>query len=57
MPYEGLFRMSPGKNRLLYLEEIPVNGYTSADTAKLRDKVYSIMEKKMIEYNGGWRKE
>lgn len=56
MPYESLFRMSPGQSRLLYLEEIPVNGYTVNDVAKLKAEVYAIMERKLIEYDYGWRK-
>ena len=57
MPYESLFLMSPGRSRILYLDEIPVAGYTLADTEKLKDEVYVIMEKKLFEYDGAWRKE
>jgi 1-acyl-sn-glycerol-3-phosphate acyltransferase len=57
MPYQSLFRMSPGRNRLLYLEEIPVEGYTLSDITKLKDQVYDIMEKKLVEYNATWRKK
>lgn len=56
MPYESIFHMSPGRCRLLYLDEIPVEGYTSKDTGKLKQHVYGIMQKKLIEYNAGWRK-
>ena len=56
MPYESLFRMTPGRSRILYLDEIPVAGYTLTDVGKLRDAVYAVMEKKLIEYNGAWRK-
>jgi len=56
MPYESMFRMSPGINRILYLNEIPVNGYTLADVGRLKDEVYAIMEKKLIEYDAAWRK-
>jgi len=57
MPYESLFLMTPGRSRILYLNEIPVSGYTIADLAKLKEEVYVIMEKKLIEYNAAWRKE
>jgi 1-acyl-sn-glycerol-3-phosphate acyltransferase len=57
MPYESLFLMTPGISRILYLDEIPVEGYTLADIGKLKDEVYAIMEKKLIEYNAAWRKE
>lgn len=56
MPYESLFLMTPGQSRILYLDEIPVDGYTLQDTAKLKDEVFAIMEKKLVEYNAGWRK-
>jgi 1-acyl-sn-glycerol-3-phosphate acyltransferase len=57
MPYESLFLMSPGRSRIVYLDEIPVTGYTLADVKKLRDEVYTIMEKKLVEYDAAWRKE
>lgn len=56
MPYESLFRMTPGISRILYLDEISVTGYTLADMEKLKAEVYHVMEKKLIEYNGAWRK-
>jgi 1-acyl-sn-glycerol-3-phosphate acyltransferase len=57
MPYESLFSINPGQSRILYLDEIPVEGYTVDDIGKLKDQVYAIMEKKLIEYDAGWRKE
>ena len=56
MPYESLFLMTPGQSRVLYLDEIAVEGYTLKDVVKLKDEVYAIMEKKLIEYDAGWRK-
>jgi 1-acyl-sn-glycerol-3-phosphate acyltransferase len=50
MPYESLFLMTPGPSRIVYLDEIPVVGYTTADVKKLRDEVYAIMEQKLVEY-------
>jgi 1-acyl-sn-glycerol-3-phosphate acyltransferase len=55
MPYESLFRMTPGRNRLLYLDEIDVSQYTLADVGKLKNKVYEIMERKLVDYDAGWR--
>jgi 1-acyl-sn-glycerol-3-phosphate acyltransferase len=55
MPYENIFRMSPGRNRVLYLEEIPVSGYTIKDAGRLKEMVFAIMEKKLIEYDAAWR--
>ena len=57
MPYESLFSMTPGISRILYLKEIPVKGYTLEDMARLKAEVYAIMEKKMIEYKGGYKKQ
>ncbi len=57
MSYKSIFTMTPGRNRLLYLAEIPVAGYTTADAGRLKDEVYAIMEKKLIEYDAGWRRE
>jgi 1-acyl-sn-glycerol-3-phosphate acyltransferase len=56
MPYESLFHMTPGLSRIVYLDEIPVTGHTSADVEKLKQHVYAIMEKKLIEYDAAWRK-
>ena len=56
MPYESLFKMTPGRSRILYLEEISVAGYSIEDLDKLKEEVYAIMEKKLIEYDAGWRK-
>lgn len=56
MPGENLFLMSPGQSRILYLDEIKVEGFTSADTNKLKQMVYDIMEKKLIDNNATWRK-
>ena len=57
MPYESLFLMSPGRSRIVYLAEIPVVGYTLVDVKKLKEEVYAIMEKKLIEYDAAWRKK
>lgn len=56
MPGENLFLMSPGQSRILYLDEIKVEGFTSADINKLKQMVYDIMEKKLIDNNATWRK-
>ncbi len=56
MNYKSLFSMTPGQSRILYLDEIPVAGYTSKDVEKLKQEVYQIMERKLIEYDAAWRK-
>jgi 1-acyl-sn-glycerol-3-phosphate acyltransferase len=54
MPYETLFSINPGKSRAIFLKEIPTNGYAIEDTGLLRQKVYDLMEKKLLEYNASW---
>ncbi len=56
MNYKSIFSMTPGRSRILYLDEIPVSSYSVSDAGTLKDKVYAIMEKKLIEYDAGWRK-
>jgi len=56
MNYKTIFSMTPGRSRILYLEEIPVSSYTLADVGSLKSHVYGIMEKKLTEYDAGWRK-
>jgi 1-acyl-sn-glycerol-3-phosphate acyltransferase len=57
MPSESLFLMTPGRSRIVYLNEIPVEGYTLADVEKLKQEVYATMEKKLIEYDAAWKKD
>ncbi len=57
MPYKSLFLMSPGRSRIVYLAEIPVAGYSLADVKRLKEEVYAVMEKKLIEYDAAWRKK
>jgi 1-acyl-sn-glycerol-3-phosphate acyltransferase len=56
MNYKSIFSLTPGISRLLYLEEIPVSEYTLEDIGRLKEKVHGVMAKKMVEYDGGWRK-
>lgn len=54
MHYRSLLSMNPGGSRSVFLEEIPVAGLTSADMPALKQKVYEIMEKKLLEYKAAW---
>jgi 1-acyl-sn-glycerol-3-phosphate acyltransferase len=56
MNYQSIYRMTPGECRIIYLEEIPVEGLTIADVQALKQKVYRIMEEKLIEYKAPWIK-
>lgn len=46
--------MTPGKLRTVYLEEISPEGYTPYDVDKLKQRVYELMEKKLVEYKASW---
>lgn len=52
--YESVFSLTPGRCRIVYLEEIPVDGLTTKDTVKLKQQVFVIMEKKLKEYSASW---
>jgi 1-acyl-sn-glycerol-3-phosphate acyltransferase len=56
MHYGGILTMTPGQSRVVYLDEIPVDGYTVHDISKVRELVYRIMEQKLIEYKAAWIK-
>ena len=56
MNYETIFSITPGKSRSVYLEEIPVDGLTLNDVDFLREKVFKIMEEKLIAYRASWIK-
>ena len=55
--YKGAFTLTPGKSRVVYLEEIPVEGYTIEDLPLLKQKVYDAMEKGLIKYKASWIKD
>lgn len=54
MHWRSIFALSPGKLRTVYLEEISPAGYTSNNLDQLKQKVYELMEKKLIEYKASW---
>ncbi|MGZ8516558.1 MAG: lysophospholipid acyltransferase family protein [Chitinophagaceae bacterium] len=54
MNYKSIFSMTPGRCRIVYLKEIPVEGLKIADVQSLKQKVYEIMEKELIEYKASW---
>jgi 1-acyl-sn-glycerol-3-phosphate acyltransferase len=57
MPYEKLFSLNPGISRAVFLEEISTEGLTNADLPVLKQKVYELMETKLIYYKASWIKE
>ena len=56
MNYASVFSVNPGPSRAVFLEEIAVDGLTLEDTDLLREKVFRIMEAKLIEYKANWIK-
>lgn len=48
--YRGLFELTPGFNRVVYLEEIPVTGLTMKDIQPLKQKVYDAMDSGLRRY-------
>lgn len=54
MPHHGILSLSPGRSRSIFLEPIIVDDYTIQDMAKLKQKVYEVMERKLVEYGASW---
>jgi 1-acyl-sn-glycerol-3-phosphate acyltransferase len=52
--YSSFFTLSPGKSRIVYLEEIAVEGYSLNDIALLKEKVYQVMEAGLLKYKATW---
>jgi 1-acyl-sn-glycerol-3-phosphate acyltransferase len=48
--HSSLFGLTSGINRTVYLDEISVKGLTIKDTKTLKEKVFSVMEEKLIKY-------
>lgn len=56
MHYHSVFSLTPGRSRSVFLEEIPVEGLSSRDVDQLKEKVFRIMEQKLIQYKASWIK-
>ena len=52
--WRNVFTLNPGKLRTVYLEEVPTEGYTIDDLPMLKEKVFRIMEEKLIAYQASW---
>jgi 1-acyl-sn-glycerol-3-phosphate acyltransferase len=52
--YGSILSLNPGRCRSVFLEPIPVAGYTMHDVSRLRQQVFELMEKKLIEYKASW---
>lgn len=48
--YNSIFSLTPGKSRVVFLDEIPVQGLTMQDITLLKEKVYDIMDAGLRRY-------
>lgn len=55
--YKSILSLTPGRSRVVYLEEIPVSDFTMEEVPVLKQKVYDVMEKALINYKASWIKE
>lgn len=46
--YSAWWKITPGRNRAVYLDPVPVEGLTIEDVPALKEKVYKIMEQELI---------
>ncbi len=54
MGYQSIFSVNPGRSRSVYLDEIAVAGLSLDDVDHLKEKVFKIMEEKLIVYKASW---
>lgn len=52
--YHSIFSMTPGKCRAILLPEISTEEFTIAELPQLKEKVFEIMRKKILELNPNW---
>jgi 1-acyl-sn-glycerol-3-phosphate acyltransferase len=55
--YKSIFSLTPGRSRVVFLEEIKVEGLTIKDVPFLKDKVHVIMEEVLRRYKASWIKK
>ncbi len=54
MNYNSMLSLTPGKSRVVYLEEVAVEGYTLDELPLLKQKVFEIMEAGLLKYKATW---
>jgi len=52
--YKNVLSLNSGKSRAVYLEEISVAGLTNKDVTMLKEKVFRLMEEKLVAYKASW---
>lgn len=50
MHFDGIFTLTPGKNRVVYLPTVQVEGYTMDQLELLKDHVYQLMDEGLRRY-------
>jgi len=50
MHYKSVFQLTPGKSRVVFLEEIKVDPYKMGDLLLLKQRVYTAMEQGLRQY-------
>ncbi len=48
--YRGLLELTPGPNRVVFLDEVSIDGLTMADVPQLKQRVYDIMDAGLRRY-------
>ena len=52
--YESIFSFSPGKSRVIFLDQVDPSQYKINQVADLKQKVYSMMENELIMNKASW---
>ena len=55
--YRSIFSLTPGRSRVVFLEEVSVEGLRMQDVAFLKNKVYAAMDEALRRYRASWIKE
>ncbi len=50
MHYKSIFELTPGKSRVVFMNEIDVSCYTFKDIHLLKQKVHDVMEEGLLKY-------
>jgi 1-acyl-sn-glycerol-3-phosphate acyltransferase len=48
--FRSIFTLTPGPSRVVFMDEVPVEGLTIDDLPALKDKVYAIMDAGLRRY-------
>lgn len=50
MHWRGFFELTPGRSAIVFMNEIPVNGYSMKDLKRLKQHVHEVMEEGFKRY-------